>query len=108
MGWHVSENRQTTVDTAPDAEQRPDTQQSHVDTQMWGSLAGRCLLAVVTGLVALSVADLAAEAARPWGIGPAVRVGTVVSLGMLAGWFSGRGVEFIRRDLGQVLRRRDQ
>ena len=110
MGQDVSENMESgRVGTVPPA--RP----SLVDTPLprWHSLIGTvsgCLYAVVAGAVTVIVASLVGDTVRTWGSGgpslvPAARLGTVVSLGVVAGYYSGRGVAAIRRDLNTVIRR---
>jgi hypothetical protein len=96
----------------------PPVRSSLVDTPLprWHGLVGAvagCLYTVVAGVVTVIVASLVGETVRTWGSGgpslvPAARLGTVVSLGVAAGYYSGRGVAAIRRDLNAVIRRLSQ
>jgi hypothetical protein len=109
MGYDVSDFRESGgVGTVPQPEQSSVGNPAAIRPGLVGAIAG-CIYTVAAGAVALLAANLAGDALRPlgWG-GPSlavVRVGTTVSLGMLAGYYSGRGIAAIRRDLSEIIRR---
>jgi hypothetical protein len=84
--------------------------QSILRSNLVAAVAWRCLYALAATAVIVAVADLFGRAAHAFvdadqaSVG-AVRIGAGVSLGVVAGAFSGKAVATVRRDLRRVLRR---